>query len=345
MQLPDPARLAICLLVVALQGPRGDPLQGPRGGSLQEREVRCPEPVEVETLGTPFSWRAEPQLAGTARLLAGEAASRAPLPGIGDPTGVLPAPPTIWVLEELDCLARHGLSGTQPDWVAGVASSAGGFVALRAGGDRGLPSLRSVLRHELAHLALAAVTEDRAPRWLHEGYAQYASGSWDWREAWRLRFVLLVDRDDLLSSLSSSFPRDPERARIAYLLSYTAVRELAALAGEGALAAFFEALGRGEGTDGSLRLVYGLTLDRFEERWRERVKARYGWLYLLSRISVFWLALTLLLVWVGRRRRLHNRRRMEALREAERGEEARGEHAEPWREGGWRPGRPPRGLP
>lgn len=307
----------------------------------------CPEPVAVEAPGSPLEWRAAPGLEGSARALAGRRGLAAPLPAIGPPEAFLAGSrPTVYLLRDLACLGAHGLARPQPDWVAGVASAEGGFVALRADPARGdLRELGTVFRHELAHLALSAATGDRAPRWLQEGYAQYASGSWNWREAWRIRLALLFRGEDPLRELRLGFPGNAEGARLAYLLSYTAVSELVRMAGEPGLAAFFAELREGATLDGALRRVYGLSLHRFEERWRERTEARYGWLYLLSRASVFWVAVTLLLLWMGWRRRRRDRRRMEALREAERREAARGEERKPWADGGWTPGRPPRGMP
>ncbi len=307
----------------------------------------CPEPVPVDVEGSPLIWRAEPDLRPIARALAENRALLAPLPGIGDPAAALAGAfqrPTVWILGDLGCVEAHGLAPAQPDWVAGLASGRGGYIALRAERGGGGPgSLATVFRHELAHLGLYAATDGRAPRWLQEGYAQYASGSWNWEEAWRLRVALLFRGEDALRELALGFPRDAEGARLAYLLSYTAVHELAAMGGERGLAAFFGAYREGGGTDAALRRVYGLTLGRFEERWRERVEARYGWLYVVSRASVFWVAVTLLLLWMGWRRRRRDRRRLEGLREAERREEGRGEEG-PWEEGGWDPRRPPRGM-
>lgn len=318
----------------------------PPAGDQARGASRCPEPVAVGAPGSPVAWRAPPELERVARALAENRKLLAPLPGIGEPGAVLEGRPTVWVVEDLGCLEAYGLGGVRPDWVAGVASSSGGFIALRASRERGdLSALPAVFRHELAHLALAAAAGGRAPRWLQEGYAQYAAGSWDWREAWRLRFALLLRGGDILEGLSLGFPRDAEGARLAYLLSYTAVHELVSMAGSDGLAAFFGALRQGDGVDGALRRVYGLTLDQFEERWRGRVETRYGWLYVVSRASVFWLAVTLLLLWMGWRRRRRDRRRMEALREAERREAERGEEPRPWEEAGWTPGRPPGGPP
>lgn len=339
-----PALSLATLVALSVAGPATSS-PSPVGWTGDARQAsECPEPVAVEAPGSPLEWRAAPGLERAARGLAARSELLAPLPGIGPPETLLRARPTVYLLRDLGCLEAHGLAAPRPDWVAGVASARGEFIALRVDPGRGdLRELGTVFRHELAHLALSAATGDRAPRWLHEGYAQFASGSWNWREAWRVRFALASRGEDPLEELAVGFPGDAEGARLAYLLSYTAVAELASLAGESGLAALFAELGEGATMDGALRRVYGLTLDRFEERWRDRVKGRYGWLYLISRASVFWVAVTLLLLWLGWRRRRRNRRRLEALREAERREAARGEEDRPWERGGWTPGRPPRG--
>jgi hypothetical protein len=263
--------------------------------------MSCPEPksVDLEPPRAGIAWWAEPGLEGLARVLSGHAPAFAPFPGIGplDP----PEGMRILMLRDLGCLADLGVSAPQPDWVAGLASAAGGFVALRADGSRDrISSLRA----------------------LHEGYAQLAAGAWDWQQAWRLRWTFLRGGSDRLRRISLVFPRDPEGARIAYLLSYTAVQELGSISGEAGLRAFLVGLGSGENTDQAFRRVFGLTESQFEERWESSVRARYGLLYTLSRAGVFWLFLSVLVVWVASRRRRHNRERLEAMREAEAREDA-----------------------
>jgi hypothetical protein len=312
------------LLISAPAWTAGAPASPPwSAGVTPARQRACPEPVliDVEPPRAGIAWWAEPGLEGIARVLAGHAPAFAPLPGIGplDP----PEGMRILLLRDLGCLAELGVSAPQPDWVAGLASAAGGFVALRADGPRDrISSLRAVLRHELAHVALEQGTSGRAPRWLHEGYAQLAAGAWDWQQAWRLRWTFLRGGNDRLRRISLVFPRDPEGARMAYLLSYTAVQELVSISGEAGLRAFLMGLGAGESADEAFRRVFGLTESQFEERWESSVRARYGLLYTLSRAGVFWLFVSILVVWVASRRRRHNRERLEAMREAEAREDA-----------------------
>ncbi len=320
--MPAPARSARVTPAPASSA-RVTPAPALSAGVTPAPQVSCSEPVlvDIEPPRAGIAWWAEPELEGLARVLAGHAPAFAPLPGIGplDP----PEGMRILLLRDLGCLADLGEAAPQPDWVAGLASAAGGFVALRADGPRDrISSLRAVLRHELAHVALEQGTDGRAPRWLHEGYAQFAAGSWDWQQAWRLRWTFLRGGSDRLRRISLVFPRDPEGARMAYLLSYTAVQELVSISGEAGLRAFLTGLEAGESTDQVFRRVFGLTESQFEERWESSVRARYGLLYTLSRAGVFWLFVSILVVWVASRRRRHNRERLEAMRAEEAREDA-----------------------
>lgn len=269
-----------------------------------------------------FRIHASEGLEGTAQRLAADPLIRAELPGIGPPTTALERPVELWIVRDLREVPGDRASPADVPWVAGFADPGRNLVAVRAGeeGPGQMQALRGTFRHELAHLALHRATGGNAPRWLHEGYAQYAAGAWDWSESWRLRFLLLRSGGDLLRRLSLGFSGSRDDARAAYLLSYTAVQELAERGGGRALGSFFERLRQGETVDGALRDVYGVTLYQFEERWKEQVTDRYGWLYLLSRASLFWVALTVALLVLGFRRWRYDRRRWEEMRERERRE-------------------------
>lgn len=310
-RLPPVAALATLLVCAFTQPALASSFQG----------GTCPDAPRVAIDDPLLEWRAEPGLEGIARSLAADRGARAPMPGIGPLEQALPGRPTVWLLGDLRCLAAHGLADVRPDWVAGVASHRGNFVALRVDGSRGdMGSLRNVFRHELAHLALAEATGGNVPRWLNEGYAQYVARSWDWQEAWRLRFAFFTGGGDRLQELTLDFPADAGGAREAYLLSYTAVHELVGLSGPRGLGALFVRLREGATLDEAMRRVYGITLDQFEDRWRKRVSDRYGILYLLSRATAFWVAVTVLLLLLGWIRRRRDRRKLERMREEERRE-------------------------
>jgi hypothetical protein len=274
--------------------------------------------VAVSGPAAAYRWEAEPDLVPTARLLAAREGIFAPFPGLGPSPGGEPF--TVVLVRDLACLEPWGVANPGVDWVAGLASYRERVAAVRV--EHAAPrvaEVATVLRHELAHLALAAATGDRAPRWLQEGYAQRVTGAWNWDEAWRLRWTFLRS-GARLRTLSLRFPADPQGASLAYQLSYTAVDALWDLAGERGFEAFVRRLGEGESTEGAFRLVFGITESGFEERWTSRVKSRYGLLYTITRTAFFWLGLAVLVIWAHRRRRRAQRERIEAMRAAEAGE-------------------------
>jgi len=299
------AALAACLALVAA-GPAGTRAQAGPGAAAS-----APAP--------PAGIRphAAPGLERLARRLAADSAVTAPMPGIGPPLDVLPGPPDLWVVRDLGRVP--GAEAAEPDWVAGVAIPSRNLVAVRvAGQEEGRPeALRRTTRHELAHLALARATGGGAPRWLQEGYAQMAAGDWDWGRAWRLRIAFLHRGGEALADLDPALRGPEEQARTAYLLAYTAVHRLDGMGGSAGLRALFARLREGDDFDQALRRVFGLTEAQFVEGWRKSVRDRYGWLFFLSRASLFWIAVTALLLVVGWRRRRYDRKRMERLRRQE----------------------------
>ncbi len=270
-----------------------------------------------------YLWLAEADLVPAARLLGRQASTFRPFPGLPTEVDRTQTQIRIVLVRDLSCLSSLGVESPDVDWVAGVAHFDQQLVGLRVEhAGAAIPELSTVLRHELAHHALARASEGRAPRWLQEGYAQLATGSWNWDEAWRLRWFFMRGSGETLERLALRFPRDPAGAQLAYQLSYTAVQELWELSGERGFAAFIRALAAGGTTDDAFRSVFGMTEGQFADRWQETVKSRYGFLYTLSRTALLWTGITFLLLWAGLRRRKIKRERMAKLVEDDRREAA-----------------------
>lgn len=239
-----------------------------------------------------------------------------PLPGLPDtlPTGL-----SLFIAPDqgtFDALT----GGTVPEWGAGVAIPSLGRIVVPGYGQqraRGWSEAR-VLQHEWAHLGLHQFLSSlRIPQWFDEGYAEWASGGWSPTEGWRLRVAFALGRAPPLDSLVLGWPRDRASADLAYLLSATAVEYLIMESGERGLQLFLERW-RSQGRfDLALRTTYGLTLGQFEEDWKGYVRKRYGWLFVVSHSSVFWLTLTLALLLMVRVRRGRNREAMARLRAGE----------------------------
>jgi hypothetical protein len=102
-------------------------------------------------------------------------------------------------------------------------------------------------------------------------------------------------------------------AQASYALATTAVLMLERMGGERGLKPLIDALSGSSDFDLALRATYQITAGQFEEQWRKELKRRYGWLLLLTSLTVFWAFATLLLIALWARRRRRDRGRREAL--------------------------------
>jgi MYXO-CTERM domain-containing protein len=201
-------------------------------------------------------------------------------------------------------------AGRVPEWGAAASFPASNTIVLRL-----TPDHRRVLRHELAHLALHSIVQ-RVPRWFDEGYAARAAGEWDRLEALRVNWALLRGVRPSLGALDRHIREGgAAEAEVSYALATTAVLQLERMGGERGLEPLIEALGNTSDFDLAMRATYQLTAGQFEERWQRDLRQRYGWLLILSSLTVFWAFATLLLVALWARRRKRDEGRREALDE------------------------------
>lgn len=239
-----------------------------------------------------------------------------PLPALPD---TLPSGLSLFIAPNQDSFDEL-TGGAVPEWGAGVAMPSLGRIVVPGFGPqraRGWSEAR-VLKHEWAHLALYQHLEGlRIPNWFNEGYAEWASGGWTPGEGWRLRVAIALGRAPPLDSLVLAWPRDQASASLAYLLSATAVEYLVRESGERGLRLFLDRWRSERSFDAALRNTYGLTLGQFEEDWKAYVRKRYGWLFVLSHSSVFWLSLAVALLVLVRVRRGRDREAMARLRAGE----------------------------
>ena len=294
------ARAALALLALALAPARGARAQG----------------MEMTTAGSVRVLHLPRHLAIAGQVLA---AARTPVrfPGIG-PVSVPESTTVILAPDPRAFAAATG--GDAQEWAGGVAIPALRRIVLPVypaarvrDDDRG-----TILRHEIAHLVVAARMGTRVPRWFDEGYAEVASGGWDVESAWQLRLALASGAVPPVDSLALDWPGGERDARLAYLLSATAVDYLRRRGGERGMALLFANARREGDFEAALRTTYGITLGQLEDEWRGDVRSRYGWLALLSNAAIVWLFATALVLaaWIPRRRR--DRRRLRAMEAEER---------------------------
>jgi len=234
----------------------------------------------------------------------------------------LPEPRTIHlqVVRDASSLAEVAPQGRgAPAYAIGVAYPDLGVISIatRKGGQLVDPT--STLRHELAHIALGAALGDRAPHWLHEGFAYQHSAdlSFDRMEtlagmAW---FHGIISLDDL----DHSFPAEEAPANRAYAESYDFVGYLSRrgryedTADDGdryPFRQFLTIVGQTGDLNGAAIKAYGRPIHALFEEWRDTLSNRY----LLAPIGLIglgvWVLCAILLALGWRRRRKQNRRRM-----------------------------------
>jgi len=250
-----------------------------------------------------YSWTSSDRLAQ--RVV--DTAHQLTFPGLG-PGAPAYGKPLHIVLAPDDRQFRVATGGRAPDWGAGIASPGEGVVVLKAYGGTGgaLKDLRSLLHHELAHIALHRYLRDaRIPRWFDEGYAVWASGELDMDGAWLLRVAFATNRAPSLDSLELTWPALSTDARVAYLLSASAVQYLVDASGTRALELFMQRWRASGSFEGALASTYGLSLDQLEVHWRKSVREKYGWFAILAQSAVFatFAALGITVLFLIRRRR------------------------------------------
>ena len=205
-----------------------------------------------------------------------------------------------------------------PEWGAAAAFPATHEIVMhgrRTGSASGDPLV--VLRHELAHLALAEALGDLPPRWFDEGYASFAAGEWGREEVLATNIAFALRGPTSFAALDSAFSGGASRVTAAYALAHRAVAELSALDPARGLTLFFGYWRDTGSLDRAIRQAYGLTQDGFEERWRTRTRRRYGMLAIVTDVGVVagGALLILLPMYVSRRRR--QRERLATLRKRE----------------------------
>ena len=206
-----------------------------------------------------------------------------------------------------------------PPWAIGIAYPDLGVVgvALRRGADVVDPM--TTLRHELGHVALGAALGDRAPHWLHEGFAYQHSAEWSMDRAETLAGMTWFGGVIPLAELDRSFPAAESPANRAYAESYDFVGYLSRRGrwedtdddgDRWPFRRFLAEIGHGASLDAAAIHQFGKPLDQLFDEWKSDLTRRY----LTAPVGLFglalWIGCALLLAFAWWRRRRINRRRI-----------------------------------
>lgn len=207
-----------------------------------------------------------------------------------------------------------------PGWAAGVAFSGLGVIVLDAQASARGGSVRAVLQHELAHIALGRLVEGRVPRWFNEGFALQVAGEWSPTRSGVVARAVMARALIPLSDLDESWPHSPTDVNLAYAQSASMVGHLLGVEGGDALRRLVSHLREGHPFPEALQMAYGKPLILLESEWKDGLRYRYGWLTVLMDTELLFAATALLLV-VGAFAKWRRKRNRLAEMEAEEAEE------------------------
>jgi hypothetical protein len=228
----------------------------------------------------------------------------------------LPRPPAIEIrlVKEAGSLQGAAPPGARvPEWAVGVAFPSTGVVAVCTRRGSHSVNVGSVVTHELAHMALGAALDDRAPRWLDEGFAYLHSSDWSWARTQTLTGMAWSGNRYFLFELEDRFPPGENAAAKAYAQAFDFVAFLAKRGrfvdtkddgNREPFRHFLAELAAGRGTDHAALEAFGVGMDQLENEWWQGMRQRYVW----SMVGLFTLAvwvfgaLLLILGWLRKRR-------------------------------------------
>ena len=127
------------------------------------------------------------------------------------------------------------------------------------------PQLEAVLRHEMTHSFIRALTHGRCPTWLNEGVAQMEEPRDSSRFAEPLAQLFREGKAVPLHFLEGSFMRlSPQQAQLAYAESLAAAEYFRSAYGMYDLRRMLELLNEGEAPEAALQQATGTTYQDFE---------------------------------------------------------------------------------
>ncbi|WP_415976756.1 hypothetical protein [Rhodococcus sp. 077-4] len=139
-------------------------------------------------------------------------------------------------------------------------------------------TVRSVLRHELTHVAARARTADGTALWVSEGFADYSgyrnSGADFAQLAPTLAAIVAAGGPPTVLPKDEDFGSGGARSSVAYESAWSVFAFVADRFGESTLRRLYEALASEGSADSAFASVLGLDRDRFVASWGDWVAAR-----------------------------------------------------------------------
>lgn len=203
-----------------------------------------------------------------------------------------------------------GSKGRVEQWIAGMAMPGRNLVIISTRGNEVFSS-REVFLHELGHIYLhIAVNNRTVPRWFDEGFAMYVSGEPVLNRLKTMLPAAALDNLFPFRDLTGHFPSKEPAVQMAYAQSMMFVRHLFNVYGRISMLALIKNLGAGQGFDNAFRRSFGVDLVFAEKSFRRSLASRSYLLVILTGSGVIWLVITLILLWVYKRKRYQGNKKL-----------------------------------
>jgi heme exporter protein D len=194
-----------------------------------------------------------------------------------------------------------------PRWAAGVAHpESGEIVIAQHAPDGSLTDLDSLLRHEMAHVALYRATGGQPlPHWFHEGIAESFGNEIDLMRSQTLAGAVYGPGVPALGELEGNFRSiDPIAVTVSYAAARDFVNYMRGRDDDGSdLRQVMTELRRGTNFDAAWIKAYGRSLAELDGEWRTGLSGRFAWFPVISAGGLPLAALSPLMVIAAVRRR------------------------------------------
>ena len=194
-----------------------------------------------------------------------------------------------------------------PRWAAGVAHpERGEIVIAQHAPDGALTDLDSLLRHEMAHVALYRATGGQTlPKWFHEGIAESFGNEIDLMRSQILAGAVYGPGVPALGELEQNFRGlDPIAATVSYAAARDFVNYIRGRDGDGSdLRQVLTELRRGVSFEGAWVKAFDRSLAELDGEWRTGLSGRFVWFPVISAGGLPLAALSPLMVIAAVRRR------------------------------------------
>ncbi len=214
------------------------------------------------------------------------------------------------------------IDASVPWWAAGytIPSLRLCVIRMSMAGRYPYGSIEAVLAHEVTHLMLHD-SGARIPLWFEEGIATAEGRRFEFRDMLAFSGSLLTADLPRLAELDSSFHASAAEAQLAYAGSHAFVARTIRDHGPAVVRNILR-VSREMPFEVAWEQVTGTSLGRAESAWRRTSLIRYRWIPLLTASSTLWIAIMLLSIVVGARKRAVAQRTRERWAREERELEA-----------------------